>query len=84
MDMQCRIKVRFFARSQELVGKSSIDIAVAENQTVSDVLEILRSQYPNFAQIKTYMLAINQAYCQPNSVVKDGDELAIIPPVSGG
>lgn len=78
------ITVRFFAIGRELVGASSIQIEAPENSTIHEILLILKAQYPVLSSLPSFVMAINNAYADSSMLVHDGDELALIPPVSGG
>lgn len=78
------ITIKFFALGRELVGKSELQKSYDESVTVGKVLEDLRAEYPRLAQMPSMLLAVNMEYSGEDTVLKDGDELAIIPPVSGG
>ena len=82
-----RMKVRllFFAVLRDIAGSDEQELAVDEGTTARDVWESLRRTY---AQLAAYtqppMIAINESYAAPDAVLRDGDELAFIPPVAGG
>ncbi|MCD8511016.1 MAG: molybdopterin converting factor subunit 1 [Bacillus sp. (in: Bacteria)] len=77
------IKVLLFADLQEKAGKREVEIA-AEEITVGEIREQLLELYPQLTNIKTAMPAVNEDYADGNHVVKSGDTVAFIPPVSGG
>ena len=75
------IRVRYFANLRELVGHSEEALSAENIQTVADILGIInqRNKLPD-----NVLQAINMDYAEPNSLVKDGDEVAFFPPVTGG
>lgn len=76
------IKVLLFAYLQESVGKAQLEIGL--NQvTVGEVKKYLQSLY-NLKQLNQVMTAINEEYAEDMDVVKSGDTISFIPPVSGG
>jgi molybdopterin synthase sulfur carrier subunit len=75
------IKVRYFASLKESVGRSEDNLEAAGLSTVSDVW---RCANPNRALPSNSLAAINMDYVQLDSAVKDGDEVAFFPPVTGG
>ncbi len=79
-----KITVRFFALGRELVGRDTLSREIAENTSVAAVLESLKSEYPQLAKLNSFLLAVNMEYVPPEALLNEGDELAIIPPVSGG
>ena len=77
------IKVKCFGIAKEIVNKDVTSIA-HDTITVADLRKQLNIEYNAFTQIKGYMVAVNQEYATDDQVVHTGDEVAIIPPVSGG
>ncbi|MFN8496569.1 MAG: molybdopterin converting factor subunit 1 [Anaerolineae bacterium] len=77
------LRVYFFAMHREAVGARDMTIAVPDGSTVGDVWELLRERYPKLRTARP-AAAVNQDYAEPDTVVHDGDEIAFIPPVSGG
>ncbi|ASK60814.1 molybdopterin converting factor subunit 1 [Virgibacillus phasianinus] len=76
------IDVLFFAELQEAAGKANMTIDAA-GITVSD----LKTNYLNELAIENIdqaMVAINEEYAEEDSIIKSGDVIAFIPPVSGG
>jgi len=79
------IKVKLFAILRERAGAAEISQQIAEGSTVAQVWQALQNDYPKLAGPTFRLLyAVNQNYVSPDHVLRDGDELAIIPPVSGG
>jgi len=79
------IKVKLFAILRERAGAAEISQQIAEGSTVAQVWQTLQNDYPKLAGPTFRLLyAVNQNYVSPDHVLRDGDELAIIPPVSGG
>ena len=80
-----KVRLLFFAVLRDIAGTDERELAVADGTTASDVWESLRRSY---AQLAGYtqppMIAINESYAAPDAVLREGDELAFIPPVAGG
>ncbi len=75
------ITIKFFASLREEVGKNEIQIAANEQLTVAQIWHQVCDGIP----LPTHVLtAINMEYTDSNTVVKDGDEVAFFPPVTGG
>ena len=80
-----RVTVRLFARLREIAGRDTIEHDVAAQSSVADVWKLLVTQWPAMAAFdRTVSGAVNAEYARMSSEVKDGDEVAFLPPVSGG
>ena len=80
-----RVTVRLFARLRELAGRGEIERDVAPGATVRSVWESLIAEHPTIAPYAESMsCAVNADYARMTTAVKDGDEVAFLPPVSGG
>lgn len=76
------IDVLLFAELQESLGKEKITVE-ATGLSVSELKEQFLKEY-NLPNIDQAMVAINEEYAQESTVLKAGDTVAFIPPVSGG
>ena len=80
-----KIKVLFFASSRDIVGSKEIALEIPEGTSVGDLKRELVNQYPGMASIqKVLSIAVNADYADDSTVLQPGDEVAFIPPVSGG
>ena len=79
------LNVRLFALYRERAGSSSIPVAVHDGATVADLTAEVRRQLPNLAppEVKI-VVAVNADYAGPEVVLQPGDDVCLIPPVSGG
>jgi molybdopterin synthase sulfur carrier subunit len=75
------IKVKFFAHMRERMGRPSDDVQASEVKTVADVWARVSG---NQLFPPSILVAVNMEYCSPERTVKDGDEVAFFPPVTGG
>jgi molybdopterin converting factor subunit 1 len=83
--MMMRVKVRLFAGLREIVGAGELERELNEGATVEDLLNTFRVEYPALADFRAHTVtAVNQEFATPDSLLSDGDEVAIFPPVSGG
>ena len=80
-----RITVRLFARLRELVGTGELERQVPDTATVGSIWQELANEFPIIAPYGESMsCAVNAEYARMTSRVKEGDEVAFLPPVSGG
>ena len=80
-----RARVRLFARLSELAGTRETEVELGEGLSVGDAYRLLCQRYPDLADYShSLMFAVNAHYVSPEHPLADGDELALIPPVSGG
>ena len=79
--MSMSIKVRYFASLKESVGRSEDLLVCADLSTVRDVWRCANPEKPIPGNV---LAAVNMDYVDLDSVVKDGDEVAFFPPVTGG
>ncbi len=78
------MKVLAFGIVKDIFNNSSIDIDVDDNLSIGKLKILLEERYPRLNQLGSYMIALNNDYASMNDVINEGDEIAIIPPVSGG
>ena len=80
-----RVTVRLFARLRELAGRSEFSCDVADDATVADVWRAAVAEYPAIApHARSVSAAVNATYAKLTARVADGDDVAFLPPVSGG
>ena len=85
MPVAIAVRVRFFARLREQAGVDLEPLQVPDGSTLADVYEALRRNHPDLeADPESVRGAINQEFSDWSMKISDGDELAFIPPVSGG
>lgn len=82
--MNFQISVLLFGITRDLTGQSSLSLPLVEGAQVSDLLQALTEQFPDLGRIRSLMVAVNGEYAEPDQVLSTKDEVALIPPVSGG
>lgn len=79
-----KVKVLAFGIAKDIFGGSSINVDLKGDKTTADLKNSLESLFPRLKQLASYMVAVNNEYAQNSEVLTEHDEIAIIPPVSGG
>lgn len=80
-----RVTVRLFARLREIVGAAEVTRTVEPGATVGTLWLQLAQEHETLAQYeRAISCAVNADYARMNRTLADGDEVAFLPPVSGG
>jgi molybdopterin converting factor subunit 1 len=80
-----RVTIRLFARLRDLAGSGELVRDVTQPATVESVWRALVDEMPDLrAYERTMSVAVNADYAKMSAKVHDGDEVAFLPPVSGG
>lgn len=80
-----RITVRLFARLRDIAGAADLSRDAPAGATVADVWRALVAEFPEMARYESSISsAVNADYARMTAAVSDGDEIAFLPPVSGG
>lgn len=80
-----QITAVFFASTRNAVGQRALPVQLPTGATVEALLQALVADYPALARsVPTLMVAVNSEYTERTATLSDGDEVALIPPVSGG
>lgn len=78
------ITVLAFGIAKDIFGRESVQISMGETADIATLKAMLEAQYPKLKELASYMIAVNDEYAHADTVINAGDEIAIIPPVSGG
>lgn len=78
------IRVRLFASYREAAGTGSLELELPPGASVADALRALGARVPRLGNAPGRLVARNLGYVDPDAPLAEGDELAVIPPVSGG
>ena len=78
-----RITVKLFATYREIIGTSVLELDIPQGSNTRSLLTILKQKNKKLSTDYA-IVAVNSEYVSENAVIKDGDEVAIIQPVSGG
>ena len=80
-----KITILLFGQAREWVGVSTLDLDVETPASVESAFAIIKSQNPRLGEMERSLLfAVNEEYASPSHPLSDGDQLAVLPPVSGG
>src|SRR5919205_1315760 len=80
-----KIRVLFFGAARDAVEANQMDLALAEPATVASAFQSLKERFSKLERFgRSLLFAVNQEYATPDTLLKENDELAVFPPVSGG
>jgi molybdopterin converting factor subunit 1 len=80
-----RVRVLFFGRLKDIVGKSEEDAELSEGARVEDLFARYGRSFPELAKFRSSVVAsVNQEFAEWRATLASGDEVAFLPPVSGG
>jgi molybdopterin synthase sulfur carrier subunit len=79
------VTIRLFARLREIAGAADLRRELPEGATVGTAWDVLTAEFPGLAaHARTISCAVNEEYARLTTTLADGDEVAFLPPVSGG
>ena len=78
-----KVKLKTFGAVRDIVGGKEISCEL-NGKTVQDLKNQLFHQYPSLTGLNSLLIAVNQSYAEAELVLNETDEIALIPPVSGG
>jgi MoaE-MoaD fusion protein len=80
-----RVQVLFFGQLKDLTGRSSETLSLGDRARLSDVVQHYSENFPALRKLfPSLALSVNQEYASSDTSLRDGDEVALLPPVSGG
>ncbi|OGL45164.1 MAG: molybdopterin converting factor subunit 1 [Candidatus Schekmanbacteria bacterium RBG_16_38_11] len=80
-----KVKVKLFAVVRERMGTGELELELPEDSRLSDLMNRLKKEYEPIGSFKSSLaISINREYAKKDEFLKEGDEIALIPPVSGG
>ena len=79
-----KVNVLAFGIAKDIFGGSSVDVELPEHGTTGILKDFLERRYPRLKHLVSYMVAVNNEYAEDEGILTERDEIAIIPPVSGG
>jgi molybdopterin synthase sulfur carrier subunit len=78
------INLKLFGITREIVGKSEDNLKIDQTLNVREFLNTLKTQYPALGELSSILVAVNNEYADGEMILTNNDEVALIPPVSGG
>lgn len=78
--------VFLFGIAKDIVGKSELDLSSLEQEpnSVDELIRFMNDSYPEFSKLSSLAVAVNGEYASNGILLDSNDEIALIPPVSGG
>ena len=78
------MNILLFGIIKDIIGETEMRFQYTENVCVKDLKDHLRKEYPKLKDLRSILVAVNNEYASDNRVLQEKDEIALIPPVSGG
>ncbi|NIR50819.1 molybdopterin converting factor subunit 1 [candidate division KSB1 bacterium] len=80
-----KIKLRFFGQLRDLTKRDEIELEVQNKTTVGDLIWLVGERFPQLREhLKVVSFAVDNEYATKDSELKDGNEVGLLPPISGG
>ena len=79
-----KLNLLLFGITRDIMGESPLTYEVPPGTTTSQLMDQLQQRYPALNDLRSVLLAVNNAYGQSEQILNENDEIALIPPVSGG
>jgi molybdopterin synthase sulfur carrier subunit len=78
-----RYKLKTFGITRDILGGREVKIEM-NGQSVADLRKYLNTSYPKLIGLRSLFIAVNQNFAEEDQLLNETDEIALIPPVSGG
>ena len=78
-----KLKIKTFGIARDIMGGKEVEVNISGN-TVSLLRSSLLKKYPELENLRSLFIAVNQNYSEDTTQLNESDEIALIPPVSGG
>lgn len=79
-----KVDILLFGITKDLVGSSKIVLDIPSGTTIAEFKTLLQTSYPELSGMESVAVALNSEYAMPGDLIQQHDEIALIPPVSGG
>ena len=78
------MELKLFGIAKDIVGNNRLSVAAEHITTVGELKQWLSQQYPRLQQLRSMAVAVNSEYAEDHESLQNAQEIALIPPVSGG
>ena len=78
------INILAFGIAKDIFGAPTVTVQLSDAAIIADLKVSIEDKYPKLKQLASYMVAVNNEYAEDDLTITERDEVAIIPPVSGG
>jgi len=82
--MNRQVTVQLFGITRDIVGASAVTTELPASGRVDELLSTLKDRYPELGGLRSLLVAVNGEYAETTQTLTAKDEIALIPPVSGG
>ncbi len=79
-----QVRILAFGIARDILGAGNLSLDLPQGATVAELKARLCRDYPSFEKLASLAIALNAEYASDSQAISTGDEVAIIPPVSGG
>lgn len=73
-----------FGITRDMLGGAALELELPQGANVSDLQRLLHDRFPVLNRLASLLIAVNETYAAPELILQENDEIALIPPVSGG
>ncbi len=78
------VSILLFGISRDIVGSRSLQIDFSDKVSVKELMHTLEEKYPKFKELSSLLVAVDDEYASEDHILSGDEEIALIPPVSGG
>ncbi|SIT02342.1 molybdopterin synthase sulfur carrier subunit [Chryseobacterium ureilyticum] len=79
-----KLKILAFGITKDILGAAEKELETQDDLKVGQLKRILEENFPPLVKLKSYFIAVNEEYAEDDQIIVYTDEVALIPPVSGG
>lgn len=79
-----KVNVLLFGITKDIVGKQFVEFELPSKSNVAEFKRLLQERYPELIELNALAVAVNSEYANDQLLISENDEIALIPPVSGG